>query len=314
MTSSNNQDDLEFSYKKYRIGNPDDFKTEDLRINKTNDQVRQEQEAAGITRKRFLDTDDKIQKRDLPTFGVTYGKSQGKGYTPAPQNAKSGPTMDNVIAGAEISKAVSSKDQIFFDSRGRAYKLLNDSEKELAEKESISQALERLEVSDEISGAENDTFSEYAIAFLKCHNQYRAQHQVPNLKLSKKLCQKAQEWADHLLKTGSLARSDNDFRDLGVNENIYGMNSNNPNLTISAEQVAEHWYSEVKNYKFEDSDFEIYRNFQNIGHFSQMVWKNTVTLGVGHAAGDGKVFVVAHYFPAGNIGMRFRDNVFPIKK
>ena len=44
-----------------------------------------------------------------------------------------------------------------------------------------------------------------------------------------------------------------------------------------------------------------------------MVWKDTKELGIGKAvAGNGKVFVVANYRPAGNVMSRFKENVFPL--
>lgn len=53
------------------------------------------------------------------------------------------------------------------------------------------------------------------------------------------------------------------------------------------------------------------------GHFTAMVWKNTKKIGVGKAsASDGSSFVVARYFPAGNIVNQgyFEENVPPPKK
>lgn len=52
------------------------------------------------------------------------------------------------------------------------------------------------------------------------------------------------------------------------------------------------------------------------GHFTAMVWKSTKKLGVGKAtASDGSSFVVARYFPAGNITNQghFENNVLPAK-
>lgn len=52
------------------------------------------------------------------------------------------------------------------------------------------------------------------------------------------------------------------------------------------------------------------------GHFTAMVWKSTKKLGVGKAvASDGSTFVVARYFPAGNITNQghFQANVLPPK-
>lgn len=53
-----------------------------------------------------------------------------------------------------------------------------------------------------------------------------------------------------------------------------------------------------------------------LGHFTAMVWKTTKKLGVGKAvASDGSTFVVARYFPAGNITNQghFQANVLPPK-
>ena len=49
-----------------------------------------------------------------------------------------------------------------------------------------------------------------------------------------------------------------------------------------------------------------------IGHFTQVVWKETKELGIAKAKGDdGKIFVVARYHPAGNYMNQFQDNVKP---
>lgn len=53
-----------------------------------------------------------------------------------------------------------------------------------------------------------------------------------------------------------------------------------------------------------------------LGHFTAMVWKSSKELGVGKAtASDGSTFVVARYFPAGNITNQghFENNVLPAK-
>ncbi|KAL1456096.1 hypothetical protein WDU94_000849, partial [Cyamophila willieti] len=55
--------------------------------------------------------------------------------------------------------------------------------------------------------------------------------------------------------------------------------------------------------------------YNEIGHFTQVVWKGTTEVGLGVARKDSDdshlVVVVANYGPPGNILGRFRENVFP---
>lgn len=47
------------------------------------------------------------------------------------------------------------------------------------------------------------------------------------------------------------------------------------------------------------------------GHFTQVIWKNSVSLGVGIAFADGgtKAIVVANYSPPGNFGSQYAAQV-----
>ena len=61
-------------------------------------------------------------------------------------------------------------------------------------------------------------------------------------------------------------------------------------------------------------DFDIGRTFTNCVSsqpgISQMIWKSTEYIGVGVAwDSNGKVVIVAHYKPAGNIAGYFAENV-----
>ena len=47
------------------------------------------------------------------------------------------------------------------------------------------------------------------------------------------------------------------------------------------------------------------------GHFTQVVWKASKDFGIGKAkTKDGKWFVVANYYPAGNMQGSYAENVF----
>ena len=52
----------------------------------------------------------------------------------------------------------------------------------------------------------------------------------------------------------------------------------------------------------------------NLGHFTQVVWKNSKNLGIAKArSSSGKIIVVANYEPAGNYIGQYVQNVPPPK-
>ncbi|XP_078284192.1 GLI pathogenesis-related 2, like [Rhinoraja longicauda] len=141
---------------------------------------------------------------------------------------------------------------------------------------------------------------------LKTHNGYRKNHGVPSLKLSSKLCKDAQEYAEVLASTRVLKHSPESSR------GQCGENLAWASYDQLGKEVSERWYNEIKNYNFNCPGFS-----SGTGHFTAMVWKNSKKLGIGKAsASDGSSFVVARYFPAGNIMNQgyFEDNVRPPKK
>lgn len=60
---------------------------------------------------------------------------------------------------------------------------------------SSSNTPQRVRRSQSLSSARSTGFSEFEKACLKAHNEYRAKHAVPPLKLSKRLCRFSEEWA-----------------------------------------------------------------------------------------------------------------------
>lgn len=53
-------------------------------------------------------------------------------------------------------------------------------------------------------------------------------------------------------------------------------------------------------------------HFLFIGHFTQLIWRSTKYFGIGKARSrSGKIVIVAHYLPAGNISGAFQCNVLP---
>ncbi|CAH2990317.1 unnamed protein product [Chilo suppressalis] len=138
---------------------------------------------------------------------------------------------------------------------------------------------------------------------LKAHNYYREKHGVPPLELNKKLNKYAEEWAKTLAKKGSMEHRDqNEY-----GENIFFAWSSDPNFTVSGKEPVDKWYSEIKDHKFGREPTSL-----GTGHFTQVIWEDTKEVGVGIAKSkDGQVYVVANYYPPGNMIGSFSTKVRP---
>ncbi|KAF5289263.1 hypothetical protein FQA39_LY15193 [Lamprigera yunnana] len=140
--------------------------------------------------------------------------------------------------------------------------------------------------------------------FLNAHNEYRQKHGVPPLKLDKKLCKYSEEWAKILSSKNNLEHRKN----CPYGENIYCMYSSDPNFILTGRAPVDKWYEEIGQHPFGREP-----NNLKSGHFTQVIWKTSESLGVGVAKSrQGYIYVVANYNPAGNFLRHFSDNVPPL--
>merc|ERR1712141_209707 len=121
------------------------------------------------------------------------------------------------------------------------------------------------------------------------------------LKLDKKLCSYAKDWAEKLAKTDSFEHRQN--QELG--ENLFCSWSSNPKAKCPGNKPVDSWYSEIKTYKFGSEPTSM-----GTGHFTQVVWKKSKKMGIAKArTSKGKIIVVANYEPAGNWIGQYTENV-----
>jgi pathogenesis-related protein 1 len=119
------------------------------------------------------------------------------------------------------------------------------------------------------------------------HNLVRKDVGAPPLTWSKELAAFAQQWADHLASTNTFSHRPN---------NQYGENIFMGSGSYTSVDASLGWYSEIKDYKYGK-----FTGSGGVGHYTQMVWKNTTQVGLGVAiAANGDIYVVANYSPAGN--------------
>ncbi len=121
--------------------------------------------------------------------------------------------------------------------------------------------------------------------------KYRAEVGVPPLQWSENLAASAQQWADHLAATGTFDHS-------GAGENLAGGTTGDYSLT----QLIDMWGNEKQYFKngiF--PDVSTINDWSKVGHYTQVVWRNTTEVGCGLASGHGNDVLVCQYNPAGNI-------------
>ena len=131
-----------------------------------------------------------------------------------------------------------------------------------------------------------------AQATLDFHNSKRHDAGSPPLQWSSQLAGVAQIWANQLAAQGCVLKHSNDPR---YGENLFSGSGNG----YTALDATQHWYSEIKQYQYAPLSLT---NFQAVGHYTQMVWSSSTSVGIGQSrCSDGTIVIVAEYSPRGNI-------------
>ena len=137
-------------------------------------------------------------------------------------------------------------------------------------------------------------------AILDRHNQHRADHCAPPLQWSAELAAVAQSWADSLKQAGC-AFEHSKQSPYGENLSFFA-----PAGSSRPDDVATGWYNEVSAYDFTKGEFGF-----DTGHFTQVVWRGTKSLGCGQSECNGGELWVCNYDPPGNMAGAFKQNVRP---
>lgn len=127
-------------------------------------------------------------------------------------------------------------------------------------------------------------------AILDYHNKARADVGVGPLRWDEDLAGYAQQWADHLAANGCTMTHRQRNR---YGENLYQGTAGH----FTAVDAAKGWESEKKLYRGEAITKT---NYAPIGHYTQMVWRDTTKLGCGEALCNGTLLVACNYDPKGN--------------
>ena len=138
--------------------------------------------------------------------------------------------------------------------------------------------------------------SGFAAELLMHHNVERKRLGKPPLAWSSKLAQDAKRWADRLARSDRLEHSSQAERG-GAGENLWMGYAG----YYSAGDMIGGFIDERRHFK--PGTFpNISRtgNWRDVGHYSQIIWRDTQQVGCAVAKGRTNDFLVCRYWPAGN--------------
>jgi hypothetical protein len=144
-----------------------------------------------------------------------------------------------------------------------------------------------------ISGVENDS-EMMREEVLHAHNKYRAQLKIQPLVWSLQLATHAKEWALHLAQTGGrLIHSTGS----GEGENLWAGTAGH----FSSAKMVDTWGKEKKYFQYGIfPNVSTSGNWTDVGHYTQIIWRNTTEVGCAKAASGKYDIFVCRYSPPGN--------------
>ena len=133
-------------------------------------------------------------------------------------------------------------------------------------------------------------------------NEIRQSHQVTDLQMARDLNNIAQSHSNKLARNAQLEYSDNKFRGEELGEILFYYST-----SCSSDVVIDSWNKDEKTFKYNKKNPEA-------SPFAQLVWKSSQYIGIGISQDtNGGTYIVANFYPAGNISGQFKENVFPAK-
>lgn len=134
---------------------------------------------------------------------------------------------------------------------------------------------------------------------LNPHNAERVRAGVPPMQWDAQLATDAQQWARHLAATGQFEH----FEEVSDDPDAQGENLwMGTRGAFSPEVMVGHWIEEKKDFKpgvFPDNSRT--GDLEDVGHYTQIVWRDTRNVGCAIARNAADEFLVCRYSATGNV-------------
>ena len=135
----------------------------------------------------------------------------------------------------------------------------------------------------------------FAERLLIAHNIERERRGVPRLQWSPRLAAQAQVWAATLARSN---RFEHAADRSGAGENLWMGTAGR----YSPEAMIDGFVAEGRHFRpGRFPDVSRTGNWLDIGHYTQLIWRDTRELGCAVSHGTGSDILVCRYFPAGNM-------------
>jgi len=147
------------------------------------------------------------------------------------------------------------------------------------------------------SVAAQQPVNRFAQTLLAEHNRARDAVGVPRLAWSSKLAREAQVWAEQLAREGRMRHSTSEESG-GAGENLWMGSAG----YYSPQRMVGAFVDEKRIYRHGPfgANVSTTGKWQDVGHYTQVVWRGTQQVGCAVARGAKDDFLVCRYYPAGN--------------
>lgn len=144
-----------------------------------------------------------------------------------------------------------------------------------------------------------DLRDNFAVRLTAAHNRERTSLGIPKLVWSEALAADAAVWAKHLSEVGYLAHSEDGANDTDPEgENLWAGTRD----SYSVEQMIDFWTVERAHFRagrFPDNSTT--GEIEDIGHYTQLVWRTTTKVGCAIADNGRDEYLVCRYREGGNV-------------